>query len=224
MKKCPKCNKDHEKSGKFCSRSCANSRGPRTEEFKRKVSEKLKVYPEKLYNCKFCGVEFKKSSKPSKKNKFCSLICLRKYSYTKNKRLSDSHKLKISETRKNLFKSGELNVTGGTTKWLLYGDIKVQGSYEYRMCEILNHMLSEKIIKDWSYTNDRIEYININKNKSSYLLDFKVINNNGDSYYIETKGYIHENDILKWCEVAKQGKTLEIWFGEDISRYEQLHM
>ena len=41
MKKCPKCNKDHEKPGKFCSRSCANSRGPRTEDFKRKVSEKL---------------------------------------------------------------------------------------------------------------------------------------------------------------------------------------
>jgi 5-methylcytosine-specific restriction endonuclease McrA len=26
MKKCPKCNIDHEKSGRFCSRACANSR------------------------------------------------------------------------------------------------------------------------------------------------------------------------------------------------------
>jgi hypothetical protein len=222
MNVCPKCNKEHEKPGKFCSRSCANSRGPRTEDFKRKVSEKLKIYPEKIYNCEICNQEFKKSSKY--KNRFCSLICLRKYSYNKNKPLSDSHKLKISETRKELFKNGELNVSGGTTKWLLYGNIKVQGTYEYRMCKILDHMLLSNIIKDWSYTNDRIEYININKKKSSYLLDFKVINNNEDRYYIETKGYIHENDILKWCEVAKQRKVLQIWFGEDISRYEQLHM
>ena len=41
MKICPKCKNNHEKSGIFCSRTCANSRGPRTEEFKRKVSEKL---------------------------------------------------------------------------------------------------------------------------------------------------------------------------------------
>lgn len=42
MKICPKCGFEHSKSGKFCSRSCANSRGPRTEAFKITVSEKLK--------------------------------------------------------------------------------------------------------------------------------------------------------------------------------------
>ena len=26
MKNCPKCNIEHEKTGKFCSRKCANSR------------------------------------------------------------------------------------------------------------------------------------------------------------------------------------------------------
>lgn len=41
MKLCPKCNTQHEKSGTFCCRSCANSRGPRTEAFKKSVSAKL---------------------------------------------------------------------------------------------------------------------------------------------------------------------------------------
>lgn len=41
MKTCPKCQKEHEANGRFCSRSCANSRGPRTEEFKEKVRAKL---------------------------------------------------------------------------------------------------------------------------------------------------------------------------------------
>ena len=34
MKTCPKCNNIHSKDGTFCSRSCANSRGPRSLEFK----------------------------------------------------------------------------------------------------------------------------------------------------------------------------------------------
>ena len=38
--KCKKCNKDHDGtfgSGMFCSRGCANSRGPRTKEVKEKI-------------------------------------------------------------------------------------------------------------------------------------------------------------------------------------------
>lgn len=49
--KCPKCNElfvpttKHNHTTKFCSRKCANSRGLRTEEFKKTVSEKLKGKP-----------------------------------------------------------------------------------------------------------------------------------------------------------------------------------
>ena len=42
IKICPKCQNEHAKSGIFCSRSCANSRGPRSNDFKNKVSKKLK--------------------------------------------------------------------------------------------------------------------------------------------------------------------------------------
>lgn len=38
---CPKCQSIHQNKGKFCSRSCANSRGPRTSEFKIQVRKKL---------------------------------------------------------------------------------------------------------------------------------------------------------------------------------------
>lgn len=40
-KDCPKCHSVHSKPGIYCSRACANSRGPRTDEFKSKVSTKL---------------------------------------------------------------------------------------------------------------------------------------------------------------------------------------
>ena len=44
MKICPKegCGQPHEKLGKFCSRKCANSRGPRSEETKQKIRIKVK--------------------------------------------------------------------------------------------------------------------------------------------------------------------------------------
>ena len=46
LKKCPKCNSNFDAYSKwgakmFCSRTCANSRGPRTDEFKKAVSKKL---------------------------------------------------------------------------------------------------------------------------------------------------------------------------------------
>ena len=45
LKNCPKCGQQHEKTGLFCSRSCANSRGPRTQDFKARVAAKLKNRP-----------------------------------------------------------------------------------------------------------------------------------------------------------------------------------
>lgn len=44
MKLCPKCNTSHSKPGTFCSRVCANSRGPRSDETKIKQSIANKNY------------------------------------------------------------------------------------------------------------------------------------------------------------------------------------
>ena len=93
MKICPKCNKEHLNLGTFCSRSCANSRGPRTEEFKKIVSSKLsgriicdevrlkitddnhpkrkgKNLPPLEKECLFCSKIFKKTT-----SKYCSKKC-----------------------------------------------------------------------------------------------------------------------------------------------------
>lgn len=43
MKTCPKCGTEHEKPGKFCSRTCANSR-QWTEKHKQVFSDKQKEY------------------------------------------------------------------------------------------------------------------------------------------------------------------------------------
>lgn len=222
MKKCPKCMKEYEKPGKFCSRTCANSR-TWSEDDKRQKSLKMQVFPNKIYKCLFCQKDFERKSKPSKKNIFCSRECSRKYPTNKGKQISEIHKSKISKTRKKMFEEGKLNVTGGTTQWLSYKDIKVQGTYELRICRILDSMVEKNYIKRWTYTKDRVSYINTDGKKCSYLLDFKVIRNDESFYYIECKGYIHENDIRKWIATVNQNKNLEVWFETDIIRYE-MHM
>lgn len=104
----------------------------------------------------------------------------------------------------------------GTTKWYKYKNIKVQGTYELRTCKILDYWKKIKKIKSWEYTNDRITYIGSDNKKHSYLLDFKVVENNSNIYYIETKGYKTIEDELKWNAVKELGYKLLVWYNEDI--------
>jgi hypothetical protein len=73
MKTCPKCQSQHTKSGVYCSRSCANSRGPRTDDFKYKVRNKLRTT---FNNCITCG------KLTSGRRKTCSDICLHAHQKT----------------------------------------------------------------------------------------------------------------------------------------------
>lgn len=73
MKVCPKCQSQHTKSGVYCSRSCANSRGPRTEEFKTKIRNKLRI---NFNNCIICG------NLTVGRRKTCSKQCLHAHQKT----------------------------------------------------------------------------------------------------------------------------------------------
>ena len=72
-KTCPKCSKQHNKDGVFCSRSCANSRA-RSQDTKDKISNKLRTTFNK---CIVCG------NITPKRKKTCSSECLTVYKKTK---------------------------------------------------------------------------------------------------------------------------------------------
>jgi len=223
---CPKCGlpKTFEKrNNQFCSRKCANGRGPRSEYTKRKISEKIKSMNLHIQTiektCPICKNNFKTRKATQK---FCSRKCntinnINKIKYSKK---SDYTKNKISKTRKKLFTEGILDVTGGNTEWIKYKNIKVQGTYEFRMCHVLDNLKETNKIKDWSYTNDRIQYKNINNEISTYILDFKVTRNDDTYFYIETKGYVRDNDTYKWEACKEKGIELHVFFGNDIKRIE----
>lgn len=75
MKECPKCNIQHEKPGKFCSRNCANSRGPLP--LIKRIFIKCPVCDTLTGNPKFCSV------KCSNKIRINKRIFIRKINPTK---------------------------------------------------------------------------------------------------------------------------------------------
>ena len=235
---CDKCNKEFEvvereklhpqKEKYHCSRSCANSR-EHTEESKLKTSNTIKKLikegndigfvkkftESKIYEitCPQCNNIFKTKNKTQK---FCSLSCSGKYNKWNN-----HDKVNWSEVNKKSYQNGHNYVAGGTSKWHDYKNIRVQGTYELRACYILDRWKETSKIRDWEYTKDRIQYIGIDNKIHSYILDFKIFENDNTFYYLETKGYIRENDVQKWKTTKEKGFKLEIWFEEDIIKNEK---
>lgn len=67
-----------ERKSYFCSRSCANYRGPRSEDIKNRVSEKLKgrfFSPRSSKSCLECQIQFHGTINKIRDKKFCSQKC-----------------------------------------------------------------------------------------------------------------------------------------------------
>lgn len=173
----------------------------------------------KTLTCNICSKPFI----PKLKNqKFCSVSCTVSNN-NMNRVISKEYKDTLSKSAIIAYKNGK-DVYGGRTKWFNVetsnGEIRVQGTYEVRACRILDYWKSSNKIKDWEYSNDRYNYISEDNKEHTYLVDFKIINNDSSFYYIETKGYIRENDKLKWEAVRNLGYNLIVWFNKDLEREE----
>lgn len=216
---CEVCNKEQKVkygSGRFCSRSCSNTR-IRSKETRRKISKSLignipwnkgKISIErKLIHCLYCDKEIEVLI--NNKKKYCSNFC-------KSKGIVKY--INYSALNKKSYQNGR-KVSGGKCKWFVYKDIKVQGTYELKACFILDNMKEKGEIENWEYTNDRFSYINVEGKKSSYLLDFKISKKDGGFYYLEVKGREVDNDILKWKAIRENGFLLVVWRKEDIEKY-----
>jgi len=140
----------------YCDHICAatytNKNRTHSDETKNKISLSLKKTSKK---CEYCKQELK-----LRKNKFCDKICFGKSMKCHGRKLSKETKEKISESRKNKFLNGELNVTGGFKRMKLikhltwYGKvIKLRSSYELKYAKQLD---LEKI--NYSYESIRIKY------------------------------------------------------------------
>ena len=189
---------------------------------KSKLIKPIKIRILYKKNCFYCEKEFESKNL---KQKYCSQDCARK-SNIKLATIKQQELIKVdseywSKIQKKAYSNGHNYVAGGTSKWYDYKNIRVQGTYELRTCYILDKWKDNNLIKNWEYTNDRFDYIGIDGKKHTYLMDFKIFENDNTFYYLETKGWEKDNDKLKWKSVIDKGFRLEIWFKKDIIKNEK---
>ena len=212
MKKCNRCGEDHEGtfgSGKYCSRSCANKR-THSKETIEKIKNSLRA-ERILKECEHCKKEFEVTQSRIKQTT-CSKSCSAKIH---GRGWTNHDKVDWSKVNKKAYADGNNYVAGGTTPWIKYKDIKVQGSYELQMCKILDAQKKNKEIKDWEYSTVRVKYNHEGKVRT-YLIDFTVINNDDTRKCIEVKGRETELDKIKWKAARSQGIILEVWRKADL--------
>ena len=222
---CNNCECEHDGSygsGRFCSLKCARgfSTKFKRKEINKKVSLSLIGKNLKKENIKIClcGTSFKPIRS---KQKFCSRICGLKFS--KKTGWKNHKSVDWSHINKKAYSEGKNRISGGTSKWTTIetsnGLLKVQGSFEVRVCKILDIWKENGRITNWTYSTDRIKYIGIDEKQHTYFIDFKIFDSLG-FWYLEVKGFEHPNDKLKWKEVRKMNR-LDVWFKSDIEREEE---
>ncbi|MDO8610259.1 MAG: hypothetical protein Q7R95_06945 [bacterium] len=137
---------------------------------------------------------------------------------------TDEFRKKVSIGSLKSYKNGR-KISGGNTKWIeldtTNGKIKVQGSYEVRVVKILENWKLNINILNWQYAKDRFAYISKDGMVHTYIVDFKIINNDNTFYYIEAKGRICDNDAYKWASIREFGYTLNVLFNKDIEKFER---
>ena len=168
-KHCPKCNLEHTKNGIFCSRKCSNSRGPRTEEFKNKVSLKLTgrtlirngkpvkgsfIIPRIKSSCYICSKEIIIKSNEIDLNHTCkSKKCLHT-TYVEAGKSSASKRVRRSKKEIELFEICKSNfrdslnnhiISNGWDADIVIPSLKYaimwQGPWHYKEMNISNHSL-----------------------------------------------------------------------------------
>lgn len=191
--------KDNEKSRDLFIKTCHSNES--------REIRRLKIIAKRKYKeCVGC------SKKIFGSKKYCSMECLLKN--------PSSRASSISDARKKRFENGSLSVTGGTTKWFDYKNIRVQGTYELRTCLILDLLKDKKLIKDWRKSNIRIKYIGIDSKTHNYLVDFEIVTKSGKILLLEVKGYKKDNDLLKWKAAKENGHKILIWMIKNIELIE----
>lgn len=199
----------------FCSRSCSNSHSV-SQKTRIKIGNTLRKFVpvNHTLHCILCGKQFNwiQKGKNQKVKIYCSQHC--------SQRIAQKH---IDHSKKLLqaYKHGK-KVGGGYTKWIQYKDIKVQGTFQYRVCKILDYWMETGNIKRWEYAPDRIEYTWQNGEVHYYIPDFKVFNFDGTEYYIQVKGYTKQLDERKWSQTKQRGYNLIVWFESNIIENESL--
>ena len=199
MKTCPKCEVSHDKSGKYCSRTCANSRGPRTEKDKISIrngvnsSDKVKKM---LIDMRVNQVE---KTCPVCQTIFKLPLSLSDRTYCSKKCYLDDRDCQYRPKPAGGYRAGS-----GRSKSGYYNGIYCGSTYE--LCWVIHSLDHDiKFIRfDGMLERDGVKYY------PDFLLD------DGNTI-IETKGYEKQDSVdVKSAVAESYGYTVKILRKEDL--------
>lgn len=177
MKKCPKCNANHDKPGRYCSRPCANSR-TWSDSHKKKLSHLAKANPVGFAKARPCNSGRKKDI-----TKWTSAVC------PTCKESFDTYIINPKVfCSKECVKLGGLRKNSGIGKSGWYDGVFLNSTYElayWIYCKDHNIEIAR--------CNKSFKYIDPDSGKTrTYYPDFEV-----EKEIIEIKGYKRKIDQIK---------------------------
>lgn len=124
--------------------------------------------------------------------------------------------------------------------WLELGDKKywMRSIWERNVARYFEFLKKNGQIKEWEYEPERFIFHKVLFGNRSYLPDFRITENNGDTYFVEVKGFMdkssavklkrmrkfypqHRVDLLqkdRYCEIARWAKIIDGWEWEQVSK------
>lgn len=202
MKNCKRCNKEFEPQKglvNYCSLECRNSRGPRSEEFKKIVSEKLsgrQLTPEHL--SKLTGKNNSRwNGGPNKLKTAVCTNCNMSFTYTGyyNKKTC-SRECRISSSTSRTYRNG-------SRKTYYYNNVVLESSWELEIAGLL-----DTYNITWQRP-DPISWVDTNNKVHMYYPDFYLTEYN---IYLDPKNpYCMELDKQKMKKISKK---INIIFGD----------
>ena len=210
--KCEKCGNDHDGSfgsGRFCSKSCANSR-VRTDEIKRKISEGVKN-SEKFQKGWAKEISVRRG-KMIRIEKICP-VCNKPFTLKKHQ------EGKIYCSRKCYNKDSALKYRKKTPGGYRKGSGRSHGGYYKGIwCHSTYELVFLIYCLDHNIQIDRckqtFEYVSSDGNQRIYYPDFLV-----DGTITEIKGFHSPNVDLKAQSVVNEGLDYQIFYKNDLKSH-----
>jgi hypothetical protein len=205
---CIKCNTPKsfdKKDNKFCSRKCANSRGPRTEDFKIRISKLNKG--KRLTEETKLKLSLARGGK-SKRNTLCK-ICNKDTNTTHRKTCSAKCKSEFSKLQSRLNpKCGGQKHTHRTKIFNIIGEFyTAESSYEVNLSTILNELNILWIRPAYFWYTDEMN------NKRRYYPDFYLPDY--DLYLDPKNDYLIKTDIFKIHQAAIENNIMIVIIGKE---------
>lgn len=110
--------------------------------------------------------------------------------------------------------------------WILLEDNRplfVRSRWEKNLVFYFEFLKKSGLIKSWYYENETFWFDGVKRGTNNYKPDFKIIEANGDRYFIEVKGYFTRKDYTKLNRMKKYHPNTRIKVLSDDLGFQKIH-